>query len=335
MIRCINIVAFLVFWSSCSFAAEVRIKDISSIKGNRTNQLTGLGLVVGLPGTGDSPKSISTNKMVANLITRLGIDIQPTGVISKSVAAVVVTATLPAFARNGSKVDVKVSVIGDALSLVGGTLIQTRLTAGDGLVYVVGSGQIVTGQANGVGPKTLTVANIPDGGVVEREFTPDLMSQNGLALTLKDPDFTTSSRIAEAINKHFKGFYAESIDSTEIEIQLPPMFVDRPIDYIAEIEGIKVDKDIEAMVVINEHTGTVVMGADVTIEPVVISHGDLTIQVGKPKNEKIQTVAPINGATVGDLVKSLNALGVAPPDLVGIVQGIHAAGALNAKLKMM
>lgn len=318
-----------------AYSAEVRIKDIVDIKGNRTNHVQGIGLVVGLAGTGDSPASLTTNKLVANLITRMGIATSPQGVVTQSLAAVVVTGELKAFARNGSRVDIKVSVIGDAKNLAGGTLLPTRLIAGDGQVYVIASGQILIGQANGVGAKTLTVAAIPEGGMVEREFTPDLVGKSGLSLTLKDPDFTSNARIAEAINRHFKGYYASSLDSTGVVVKVPRLFVGKLVDFISQLESLTITKDVEAVVVINERTGTIVMGAGVSIEPVVVSHGDLTIRIGEGENVKDQSLAPVSGSTVGQLIESLNALGIKPADLVGIMQAVHASGSLNAKLRIM
>lgn len=327
------------FVASVSYGQDVRIKDIAAIKGNRINHLMGMGLVVGLAGTGDSAASLTTNKVLANFISRLGIETQAEGILTQSVAVVVVTADLPAFARNGSPLAVKASVLGDATSLAGGRLLPTRLKAGDGLVYAVAEGAILIGQANGAGAQTLTAVNLPQGGMVERSFKPDIFEQGRLTLILNQPDFTTSSRVASAVNSYFKGYYAESIDSVTIRVGVPVLFQGRKVDFISALERLTVKKDVEAVVVLNERTGTVVMGANVTILPVVVSHGDLTIQVGNDGGEveegKANSVVPLEGATIGRLVKSLNALGIKPKDLVGIIQGVHASGALNAKLKLM
>ena len=314
---------------------NVRIKDLGEIKGNRTNHLIGMGLVVGLAGTGDTPASLTTNTVITQLLTRLGISIEGEGVPTASVAAVVVTAKLPAFAKNGSKIDVKISVIGDATSLQGGTLLPSRLKAGDGRVYVVANGSIVMGPANGAGVQTLTSAVLTDAGMVEREFKPDLVRDNKISLTLSEPDFTTSSRVSEAINKKLRGFYAASMDPLTVEIKVPAYYKNKIVEFLSTIEAVRVKKDTKAVVVINERTGTIIMGSDISIQPVAISHGDLSIQVGEGANKKTVNVAQMQGATIGELLKSLNLLGLKPQDLVSILQGLKSSGALNATLKVI
>lgn len=336
-IRLLKIHFLILLLFSCKqlVAGQVRIKDIASVKGNRSNHLIGIGLVIGLQGTGDSPASLATNVAVSNLVTRLGIGIQPENIPTASVAAVILTAELPAFSRNGSRIPVKASVIGDATSLAGGTLLPSRLKAGDGKVYVVASGSILTGQANGVGVKTLTSAILPQSGVVEREFSPDLVRENSVSLLLDNSDFSTSARVAEAINRYFRGFYASSPDPHAVTVLIPPSFRTRIVEFLAEVESIRVSKDAKAVVIINEKTGTVVIGSEVTILPVVISHGDLSIQVGEGDSLKENSLTEVSGATVGDLLKSLNSLGLKPEDLVSIMQGIYASGSLNADFKVM
>ncbi len=330
------VVANFVFASDV-FAQKARIRDLVNVRGNRSNQLIGFGLVVGLAGTGDSKKSLATNKAVANLMTRMGIKSGPEDVLSQSVAAVIVTAELPAFARNGDRFDVKVSVIGDAKSIAGGNLLQTPLKAGDGQVYGVAQGTVVTGMPNGSSKQVLTTALVPASGVVEREFIPQLASNNTIELSLKAPDFTTNNRVAERINEQYKGFFAESADPSTIRVNVPSQFQDRLIEFVAEIEQLEVEASSRAVVVLNERTGTVVMGGQVAIGAIVVSHGDLSIQVNAGKDSKAsnQTVVNVGGATIGELVNSLNALGLKPSDLVGIVQAIHAAGALRADLKFL
>lgn len=319
---------------SYAVTKSVRLKDVVNVKGVRSNQLIGYGIVVGLAGTGDSSGSVSTNESVANMLKKLGIHASAESLVSGNTAAVVASVELPAFARSGEKVDIRISAIGGAKSLAGGTLLLTPLRAGDGQVYVVGQGPVVVGQATGSGTGVLTVATIPQGGIVEREFTPALAMDGFLDLNLKKSDFTTNSRIADVINKEFKGFYAQSIDPVTVRIEVPRSYIGRIVEFVAKMESLKVDVDQKAQVVINERTGTVVMGSDVAIGAVSIAHGDLTISVdGKKSKEK--SLMNVKGATVGELISSLNALGVKPKDLIGIIQAMHSAGAIQAELKFL
>ena len=324
----------LFLWSCGAFGQSVRLKDILRVKGNRSNNLMGVGLVVGLAGTGDSPASLSTNKALSSLLSRMGLGKFEQNV-TQAVAVVVVNASMPAFSRNGHQIDVNVSTLGDAVSLAGGRLLSSRLKAGDGNVYAIAEGAVVVSQADGVGARTLTSLSIPNGATVEREFVPDLVQNNQIHLLLDVPDFTTSKRVSESINGYFKGFYAKPMDPLTIEVSLPPLFVGRELEFIAEAESLTVVRDTPATVVLNERTGTVVMGANVTIQPVVITHGDLTIQVGEGDKARNDNVVPINGGSISELMDSLNALGLKPQDLIGIVQGISSAGALNANLRIM
>lgn len=331
------IFALLVSWSAVGKAATARLKDLVHVRGVRSNFLNGLGIVVGLKATGDSKKSLATNKAVANMLTRMGMKITAEEVVSGNMAAVLVTAELPPFARSGETIDVKVSVVGDAKSLAGGTLIMTPLTAINGDVYAVAQGPVVVGQASGNGPQVLTVARVPQGGVIEREFIPSLAGDGKLVLSLIQPDFTTSSRIAEAINRKLKGFFAEARDISSIIVSLPSSYRDRVVEFMAEIETLTVDADTKAVVILNERTGTVVMGSQIVLSPVAIAHGDLSIRIGggTSKNTGQKALVGIKGSTVGDLIETLNGLGVKPGDLVGILQSLHAAGALKAELRFI
>jgi len=316
-------------------AQMARIKDLTSFKGKRPNQLIGFGLVVGLANTGDTKKSLATNRAVANMLTHLGMAANPDGVVTQSIAAVVVTAELPAFAKSGDRIDIKASVIGDAKSLAGGTLIQTQLKAGDGEVYAVAQGPIVLGKVSGQGSQSTTVGAIPSGALIEREFQSELVEKGVVELNLRVPDFTTAARIAEHINKKFKGFYAEARDPAAIKIVVPQSYRSRLVEFLSELENLEVMADQPAVVVLNERTGTVVMGANVTISDVAVSHGDLAITVGEGRGSRPESLVKVKGTTVGDLAKSLNALGIKPADLVGIIQAIHAAGGLKAELKFL
>ncbi len=327
--------------SICAYAQNTRIKDLTSVKGVRSNQLVGIGLVIGLASTGDSAKSLATNKAYTSMMQNLGIALPNDSASSQNVAAVVLTAELPPFSRIGDRINVRVSAVGDAKSLGGGTLVMSALKATDNQVYAMAQGSIVSGQANGSGPQVQTVAVIPDGAVVEREFIPILAKNSELQLNLKSADFTTNSRIADKINGHFRGFYARSLDPNTININIPIHYQDKVVEFMGELELLRVDVDRKAKVVINERTGTIVLGSDVLVSPVAVSHGQLAIRVGKgDEGDKQQTqpqgVVSLDGqATVGTLLETLNNLGVKPPDLIGIVQAIHAAGALQAEIELM
>lgn len=317
-----------------------RIKDLTNVRGIRSNSLIGIGLIVGLSGTGDSAASLTKNKALANMLTRLGMLTGENDVGFASAAAVLVTAELSAFQRNGDRINLKISTIGDASSLAGGMLISTPLRAGDGLVYVLGEGSVVTGQADGAGVKVKTVALVPEGGVVEREFRPVLAPDNKFILSLKVSDPTTNSRVTEKINSYFQGFFARSLDPVSIEVKVPPLYRDQKIEFLSELESLRVDADHKAVIVLNERTGTVVMGNEVKIEAVAISHGDLMISIGadaasKSKDTAKGSVTSVKASSVGELVQSMNALGVKPADLIGIVQAIHAAGAIHADIKFL
>jgi flagellar P-ring protein precursor FlgI len=328
------LLSFWLFLSQATLAQDVRIKDLVHVRGVRTNQLVGFGLVVGLSNSGDSRKSIATNKATATMLSKLGMATRPEDVSSGSVAGVIVTAELPVFSRNGDRIDVKISTIGDAKSLAGGTLLMTPLRAGDGQVWVVASGSVAVGQASGSGPQVLTVAAVPGGGVVERDHAPAFAPSGKIILSLRDPDFTTNSRLVDAVNSHFREFVARSLDPATIEVTVPEIWTDRTVEFQAELEGLRVRVDRRAVVVLNERTGTVVMGADVSISSVAISHGSLSIQVGGKKGAD-QGVVNVSGTTVGKLVETLNNLGVRPADLVGIVQALRASGALQADIKFL
>ena len=293
----------------------------------------GIGLVIGLNTTGDTPASITTSQAIKTLLNRLGMDPGEGAVLTQSSAAVVVTAQLPPFARNGDQIDVKLSIIGDATSLAGGTLLMTPLKAGDGNVYAIARGPIVVGTASGEGAETLTVANIPNGAQIEKDFIPNIVRGGVIDLSLQNPDFTTSSRITKEINASFREFVASSSDSTLIRVRVPQRYKNKVVDFISRLENLKVKVDQKAIVVLNERTGTVVMGAEVRVAPVVLSHKGLSIEVGGGKNP--DSMVEMNGSSVGELVKSLNSMGVKPPDLVSILQSIHASGALQAELKYL
>lgn len=345
--------------------ANARVKDITTLKGVRENQLIGYGLVVGLQGTGDGSSSQFTIQSLATMLNNLGVGIDPSTINVKNVAGVIVTAYLPPFARMGAKVDILVSSLGDAKSLQGGTLLLTPMKGADGQVYAVGQGPITIGgfAADSGGASSQknhpTVGKVPAGATVERELPFDFSQMDELVYSLNTPDFTTANRVARAINKSLGGTFAAARDSATIEVQIPDKFRAKVVQMVAKIETVKVKPDVYAKVVVNERTGTVVVGQDVRISTVAIAHGSLTIsvqpniEVSQPEPLSEGTTEVINqptvdvsegenklaivpgGASIGDLVKALNALGVTPRDLIAVFQAIQAAGALQAELEII
>ncbi len=322
-----------------SRAQDVRVKDLANVRGVRSNQLMGVGLVVGLSKTGDSAASLSTNKATAAMLQRMGLKVTEQQLTGGTAALVMVTTDLPAFSRNGDHMDVRVSTLGDAKGLSGGILMSTALKAQDGQVYAMAQGPVVVGQASGAGTQVQTVAVVPNGLTVEREFIPLVDRDGVITLSLKRPDFTTNRRMVEVINKHFKGFFASSKDHHAVDIQIPTMFEGRTVDFIAELELLKVAVDQKAVVLINERTGTVVMGGDVVISPVTISHSDLSISVGSSGGgggkKKGGSVVNIGGANVSKLIEGMNSMGMKPADLIGVMQALQSAGALQGELRFM
>jgi len=326
-------VLFFLLWSNLSFAA--RLKDIASIRGVRENQLIGYGLVVGLKGTGDS-KTEFTSKSFARLLDKLGMKLDNPDVSSKNVAAVLVTATLPAFGKAGNPLDVKVNAIGDATSLVGGTLIQTPLRAGNDQIFAVAQGAVsVLGDGKDL---HTTTGSVPNGAIIERDVTSDFASKKMFRLTLHNPDFTTAARTVLTINKELGGQYASAKDSGTVDIITPFAFENRGVELLATIESIEINPDQKARVIINEKTGTIVIGDKVKISRVAISHGNISLKVTDSKGKKTPSDDKVtvldSGVSVGDLVQSLNKLGVSPKDLISILQSIKTAGALHGELEV-
>jgi flagellar P-ring protein precursor FlgI len=346
-------------------AAEVRMKDLARIQGVRENELFGYGLVIGLNGTGDKAGTLFTVQSIASMLQRMGIQIPRDRVGVKNVAAVVITAKLPPFAKTGTTLDVLVSSLGDASSLQGGTLLLTPLQAADGKVYAVAQGPVSMGgfnvEAGGTGEKVQknhpTVGRVPGGAIIEREVPTTVVENQTLAIVLNNPDFTTAGRLAEAVNGTLGSGLARAEDAATVRVRVR---ADQdPIDLIAKLEHLKVEPDRVAKVVINERTGTVIMGSQVRVSTVAISHGSLTVQIksefqvsqplpmsrGKtaivPKTdvtvqeEKRALSVVEEGASIGDVVQALNALGVTSRDLIAILQAIKQAGALQAELEIL
>lgn len=321
---------------SVGMAQAARLKDIASIRGVRENQLIGYGLVVGLKGTGDSASAF-TNQSFARLIEKMGVKVDAKDLQSKNIAAVIITATLPAFAKAGNPVDVTVSSIGDATSLVGGTLLQSPLRAANDEVFAVAQGSLsVLGDGKEV---HTTAGRIPNGAMIERDIQADFASRKMYRMTLHNPDFTTAARTVLTINKELGGQYATAKDAGTIDIVTPFAYENKGVELMASIEAIEINPDQVARVVINERTGTIVIGEKVRISKVGLSHGSLTLKVSDGKKSKDASDDKVTvldmGANVGDLVQALNKLGVSPKDLISILQSVKAAGALHGELETM
>lgn len=347
--------------------ADTRLKDMVSFEGVRDNMLIGYGLVVGLDGTGDKLKnSAFTEQSLSAFLERLGVNTRGTDLKTKNVAAVTVTATLPAFARSGSRIDVSISAMGDAKSLQGGTLLATPLYAADGQVYAVAQGAVAIGgfsaggEASTVTKGVPTSAAIANGGIVEREVDFDLNSLANLNLALRNPDVTTATRIAATINNRMGSKVADVRDPATVNITVPGKYNGNVTMMLADIEQLPIQTDQVAKVVIDEATGTIVMGENVRIDTVAVAQGNLVVKVEEtpfvsqpgafaPQGAQTVTVPRTNvsvdegeggqmavmtsGATLNELVAGLNALGVGPRDLITILQTIKAAGALQADIE--
>jgi len=348
--------------------ASSRIKDIASFEGVRENMLVGYGLVVGLNGTGDSiADGHFTKQSLMAMLERLGVKPTQAGLDSKNVAAVMVTATLPAFARQGNRIDVTVSALGDSKSLLGGTLLVTPLLGADGEVYAVSQGQVaIGGFTAGGGAETVTKgvptsARIANGGIVERQIKFELAKLKKIHISLRNPDFTTARRMAQAVNAFLGTNVANPINPGTLVVNIPDDYRDNVVNLITDIEQLRIEPDQLARIVIDEQSGTIVMGKDVQISTVAIAQGNLTIsvtetpQVSQPgpfsevgetetvprtevkvdegKDKKMVVVN--NGVTLQDMVNGLNSLGIGPRDLITILQAVKAAGALQAEISVM
>jgi len=364
--KLIPAIALLFLMLQPSWLGAVRIKDLADINGVRDNQLVGYGLVVGLDGTGDGKKSLFTIQSMVSMLEKMGISVKAADIAVSNVAAVMVTAELPPFAKTGRRIDVLVNSIGDAKNLQGGTLLMTPLKAANGQVYAVAQGPVNTGgfSAEGEGGSVQknfpTVGRVIDGALVEREVNINLNSKRSLTLSLRQPDFTTVTRMTEAINGLFYDRVADAQDAGTVEVKVPMAYIGNIVGLVAMIERLEVQPDITARVIINERTGTVVMGENVRISTIAIAHGNLSIvikespQVSQPLpfSEGGETVITPNtdlsvvegenqlvvmpsGASIGEVVNALNALGVSPRDLIAIFQAIKAAGALQAELEVI
>lgn len=378
--------ALALFLWMTSQASATRLKDISSLEGIRSNQLIGYGLVVGLRGSGDkSYKSPFTIQTLLSMLERLGTTVDVRKLVDprlgisdvrqlrdvrvENVAAVMVTAELPPFARQGTRIDVTASSLGDARSLQGGTLLLTPLKAANGEIYAVAQGAVSVGGGFSERSRRFkhvknhpTVARISNGATVEKEVDFDFSAVTKLNFALFHPDFTTSQRVVVAINSELGGEAAKAINSGVIEVTVPDEFADKKVELVSRLENLEVEPDVVAKVVMDERTGTIVVGEQVRISKVAISHGNLTIRIaGKTsvsqppplsagqtvvtpssilmveelggKTDRLMVLDP--GVSIGEMVKALNAMGVKPRDLIAIFQTLKSAGALRAQLEII
>ncbi|WDP87258.1 MAG: flagellar basal body P-ring protein FlgI [Desulfobacter sp.] len=343
--RSIKILIFLVLavWVSPFSLEAARIKDLAAIKGIRSNQLTGYGLVVGLNGTGDKDKVSFTRQSLVNMMKKINIHDAGGQLKVKNVASVMVTAEIEPFARIGDRMDVTVSSLGDAKSLKGGTLLMSPLKGVDGQVYGLAQGAVSLAIPSGAGDRDshLLVARVVDGATVEREIPFKLDGKHHLILFLFRPDFTTARRMADTINITVGKGSAQLIDASALRLKIPEKMRKAWVaEFIADIETLSVVPDAPARVVINEKTGTVVIGSDVTISSVAVAHGDLSVTINpqggadeEPQEDRVMMLE--ENSTIGELVRGLNALGVKPRDLISILEGIKVAGALQAELEIL
>lgn len=347
-----------------SVADAARIKEMSNISGARSNQLIGYGLVIGLSGTGDKSNTIFTNQSLANMLETMGIRVDPRATKVNNIAAVVVTANLPPFTRIGNRIDVTVSSIGDAKSIEGGVLVATPLKGVDGTVYAVAQGPIVvggflaSGQGASVQKNHPTVGRIANGATIEREVPSEEYRDDEVMIALKSPDFTNARRMAERINEVFVGS-AYAKDAGTINIRIPENMKDDPVKFLSIVENLDIRPDNQAKIVVDEKTGTIVIGENVRVATVVISHGNISIQIKEdarvsqpmPFGRGETVVTPDtqikvqedrgkfylleSGVTIRELVNALNAIGIATRDVITILQTIKASGALHAELEVI
>jgi flagellar P-ring protein FlgI len=361
------VAALLVSFVSASAGANSRIKDLANIEGVRQNQLIGYGLVVGLNGTGDTLNNIPfTKQSLTAMLERLGVNIRGQTLRTGNVAAVMVTANLPAFGTQGTRMDVTVSALGDSKSLQGGTLLVTPLLGADGNVYAVAQGSVAIGgfQAEGEAAKIVrgvpTVGRIANGALIEREIEFALNRLSQMRMALRNPDFTTAKRIAAAVNDFIGAPTAEPLDPGTVQVTIPPQYRGNVVALLTEIEQLQVEPDMSAKIVIDERSGIIVMGRDVRVSMVAVAQGNLTVtitetaQVSQPTpfsrggstvvvprtrigvqedGKKLATIK--EGVSLQQLVDGLNALGIGPRDMIAILQAIKTSGAIQADIEVM
>ncbi|RMG36672.1 MAG: flagellar basal body P-ring protein FlgI [Methanobacteriota archaeon] len=346
--------------------SQVRLKEIARLQGLEYRQLVGYGLVIGLNGTGDSKRSEFTMQSVVNMLQRFGITVPRDKVKSRNIAAVMVTGEVPVFARKGDRVDITISSIGDAKSLEGGVLLLTPLSTEDGVVVAMAQGPLTVGGfsvetsgGGGVRQNHTLVGRIPQGASLQKDLGGDFQIGNTLTFSLKDKDLTTTYRVVEALNQHFQQPVARAVNPYTIEIEVPPTYSRDVYRFLAEVEQIEITPDEVARVVINERTGTIVIGGNVTIGPAAIAHGNLSVEIRSepivsqpaPFSQGQTTVVPNTSATVyqdqgqvvtidnvvtvQEIAQALNTIGLMPRDIIAVLQALKTAGALRAELVIM
>lgn len=363
----IRIVFALVLFAGLSGSAHAaRVKDLAQVKGVRSNPLIGYGLVVGLPGTGDSRRTLFTQQSLSNLLRRLGVNVDPARLAVRNIAAVMVTAELPPYSDSGDQLDIVVSALGDARSLASGTLLMTPLEGPDGEIYALAQGQLVVGGFEVEAPFASvrknfpTTARVPGGATVERAIPADFVKEGLVTLTLDEADFTTADRIVQAVNATFGDGVAKAESPGQIAVTMPNDFAENPVGFLGQLESLDVVADVKARVVFNERSGTVVVGGNVTLGPAAVAHGNLNVTVltqfgvSQPApfsrrgdtvvvpnttvtvdEERGELTAIPNAATVDELVGALNALGASPRDLMAVLEALKRAGALRAELEIL
>ncbi|WP_407381255.1 flagellar basal body P-ring protein FlgI [Helicobacter sp.] len=322
-----------------------KIGDIASIVGVRSNQLIGYGLVIGLNGTGDKTSSKFTMQSIANMLEGVNVKVSPESIKSKNVAAVVVTADLPPFARQGDKLDIKISSIGDAKSLESGILVMTPLTAVDGNIYAIAQGAVTTGSSN-----NLLSANIAQGAVVEREVAYNLSQQQDLTLSLKSANFQNAIKIQHVLNETFGQESAVAIDSRTIKLRLPENLT--PVEFVALVQEVQFDYSTSSKIIIDEKSGTIVAGVDVPVRPVVVTSGDITLKITNeplldeknaqkldastsfdPNTTTISASEP--NTTISNVVKALQKMGASPKNMISILEAMRQSGAISTPIEIL
>ena len=360
-----RLLCFFLILHSAGAVPPSRVKELAAVEGVRDNQLVGYGLVVGLNGTGDKRQTFFSAQTLANLLQRMGVQVNPTAILVRNTAAVMITANLPPFAQPGSRIDVQVAAIGDATNLQGGLLVLTPLRAADGRVFAVAQGPVLTGgfvagrgSANTMTVNHPTAGRIPNGAIVE-QAAPSVMPGDSLRLQLHQADFTTASRMAEAINRRFGAGAARCENAGALHLTVPATYKGRTVEFLAAVESVTLEAGHRSRIIINERTGTIAMGKDVQIRPTAILHGNLSVEiqtsfhVSQPnalaegqtvvtpevntgvREEAARHILLKEGATVEDLVKALTAIGSTARDVIVVLQNLKAAGALDADLEVI
>jgi len=329
-------VMLVVLMISSSFGAMVRLKDIARFRGARDNQLFGVGLIVGLNGQGDSGTVPSS--LLSNMLKNFGISVSQTDLKSKNAAIVMVTADIPAFYKEGMRIDVQISSIGDAKTIENGLLLQTPIYGADGVVYAVAQGAVSIGGADvkasiNLQSRYILAGTIPSGAIIEKEIPTEIVDSESVTLNLINPDFTTAARSSQAINSKFDENISRAYDASSIKIKIPDVFKDDIITFLSIIEEVEVIPDVVAKVVINERTGTVVMGGKVKVDDFTVAYGGYSITIANGKVTSNENPAPDN--SIENLVAGMRAIGATPQDIIAVIEALKSAGVLHVEIILM